>query len=175
MEIIPKLLIYWYIVVFISTESLSYLNLITRTSIILVNLFFFALILIISIQDLKNLFRSFLKRKNLFYYVIYLILGLTFIQGMSSAPSTTDSMVYHLPRVMYWIQEKTVQQDVIRNPHDFMAPFAEYLLLHLYLIFNGDKMLFLSQWLAFAVSIVLSFLIAKRLAAPDRVAKYIML
>lgn len=58
-------------------------------------------------------------------FLSLLILSLTFIQGLFSAPSTTDSMIYHLPKVMHWIQDKTVYQDVTRNTHDFKAPFAE--------------------------------------------------
>lgn len=173
MEIIPKILIYWYITVFISTEILSYFNFINRPSTVLVNIIFFTVILFIYNKKIVALLKNFLQKHSIYFYIIFVILGLTFLQGFLSAPNTTDSMVYHLPRVMYWVQEHTLYQDIIRNDHDFMAPFGEYLLLHLYLIFNSDKLLFLSQWLAFAITIVLSFLIAKQMGISDRVANYI--
>ncbi len=175
MEIIPRVIIYWYITVFISTEFLSYLNLINRSSIVVVNLFFFIFILLTFGQKLKTLLKKILVSKTLFVYSIVLILGSTFIQGIFGVPNTTDSMVYHLPRVMYWVQDHTLYQDVIRNEHDFMAPFAEYILIHLYLIFNGDRLLFFSQWLSFAVAIILSFLIAKQLRATSKTGMYIAL
>lgn len=173
MEIIPKILIYWYITVFISTEILSYFNFINRPSIVLVNIIFFTVVLFICNKKIVVLLKNFLQKHSIYFYIIFVILGLTFLQGFLSAPNTTDSMVYHLPRVMYWVQEHTLYQDIIRNDHDFMAPFGEYLLLHLYLIFNSDKLLFLSQWLAFAITIVLSFIIAKQIEISDRVANYI--
>ena len=175
MEIIPKILIYWFIIVFISTEVLSYFNFLNRFSILLVNTCFIFSILGLYHEKVKILLKKLWQKHNISSYIIALLLFFTFLQGFFSAPNTTDSMVYHLPRVMYWMQEKTLYQDVIRNDHDFMAPFAEYLVLHLYLIFNGDNMLFLSQWLAFAVSIVLSFLIAKELGVEERAAKLIAL
>lgn len=171
MEIIPRILLYWYIAVFISTEILSYFHFINRVSIIIINLSFIILVLLFYNQKIKQLLRNLLSTKNISIYIILGILGLTFIQGVFSAPNTTDSMVYHLPKVLYWVQEKTLYQDVIRNDHDFMAPFAEYLLVHLFLIFNGDRMLFLSQWLAFTASIFLSYLIVKQLDAENRTAK----
>lgn len=175
MEIIPKILIYWYITVFISTGILSYFNFINRSSTVLVNILFFIVILFLYNKKIIVLLKNFLQKHTIYFYIISVILGLTFLQGFLSAPNTTDSMVYHLPRVMYWIQEHTLYQDIIRNDHDFMAPFGEYLILHLYLIFNSDKLLFLSQWLAFVVTIVLSYLIAKQLGAKSEVIKPVVL
>lgn len=175
MNSVPNLLLYWYIVVFISTEVLSYINLINRPSIILINLLFLLIISLSYRTSAITLIRKIYKERSPYVYFIIGILGLTFIQGLFSAPNTTDSMVYHLPRVMYWVQDHTLFQDSIRNEHDFMAPFAEYLILHLYLLSNGDRMLFFSQWLAFVFTILLSFLIARRLGATNQVSKVIVL
>lgn len=170
--IIPKILFFWYITVFLSTEILSSLNLITRLSIILVNILFFVFNLIIFKQKIIILLKNLFKRKNIFVYIIIGILGLTFLQGFFSAPNTTDSMVRRLPIVMYWVQDHTLYQDTIRNGHDFMGPFSEYIFLHLYLIFNGDRMLFFSQWVAFATTIILSFIVAKKLSNSNIIAFY---
>jgi 4-amino-4-deoxy-L-arabinose transferase-like glycosyltransferase len=62
---------------------------------------------------------------------------------------------------MYWMQEQTLFQHVIRGSHDFMAPFGEYITLHLYFISGSDRFLFLSQWLAYLSSVVLCVLISK--------------
>lgn len=110
--------------------------------------------------------------RSIFLYIIFAILSITFLQGFLSAPNTTDSMVRRLPIVMYWVQEHTLYQDTIRNGHDFMGPFSEYIFLHLYLIFNGDRMLFFSQWSAFAVTTALSFLIARKLLSTQKVSFY---
>jgi|GEM_PF-2030946 hypothetical protein len=174
-SIITRILFFWYIAIFISTESLSYFNFINRSSILLVNSLFFVAILLFYGKKLKKIFKSFLQERNIYLYIIFAILSLTFLQGFLSAPNTTDSMVRRLPIMMYWVQEHTLFQDVIRNGHDFMGPFSEYIFLHLYLIFDGDRMLFFSQWAAFVVVILLSFLIARNLSKSKKIALYISL
>lgn len=166
---IPKILFFWYITIFISTEILSFLNLINRPLIILINLIFLITNLFFFRQNITCLLRQLLTKKNFFFYIAAIILILTFIQGFFSAPNTTDAMVRRLPIVMYWVQEHTLYQDTIRNGHDFMGPFSEYILLHLYLIFNNDRILFLSQWTAFAGVIILSILISQKLGASSKI------
>lgn len=163
-NLVPKILLYWYIFIFFSTETLSHLHLLERGYILLGEMFFWSILLFSYrkeiLQALQNI--NFRSKSLLFILTLFII---TFIQGFFSAPSTTDSMVYHLPRIMYWMQEKTLYQDVIRNPHDFMAPFAEYILLHLYFITGSDRLLFFSQWIAYVVLVIVSRDIAERLGA----------
>ncbi len=181
---ISKLLLIWYLSIFISTEILSLFHLLERTFIVLVQIAVVFLIIFFNKQSFSTNKQSFLLDKQSFstndgkpsssnknnffqafkninwqskgFIIIFVIFLLTFIQGFFSAPSTTDSMVYHLPRVMYWIQEKTLDQAIIRNSHDFMPPFAEYILLHLYSISGNDRLLFFSQWLAYIVTVFLA-------------------
>ncbi len=122
-------------------------------------------------RELFNFFKkqSFKSKTNLF---IIVILSLTFIQGIFSAPSTTDSMVYHLPKVVYFIQEKSAFQEVIKNTHDFKAPFGEYIVLQFYLIFGGDRLAFFSQWLAFTLLIYLSGVVASQLSLQKNIQNY---
>lgn len=162
-----RTLLYWYIFIFFSTEILSYLSILERRYIFLAELIFWVVLIgwyrNKIFQSIKN-FKP--QSKNLLIMLSLFIL--TFLQGFFSAPNTTDSMVYHIPRVMYWIQEKTLTQDVIRNPHDFMAPFGEYIQLHLYFITGNDRLLFLSQWIAYIVSVILSGIIAEQLGANKK-------
>lgn len=171
-SIIPKILFFWYVVIFISTETLSYFNLINRSSILLINIIFLTIIIIFSNKKTGQIIKKIFTSRNIFIYTVTIILSLIFLQGFLSAPNTTDSMVRRLPIVMYWVQEHTLYQDTIRNGHDFMGPFSEYIFLHLYLIFNGDRMLFFSQWIAFAVTIILSFIITYYLSGSKKIAFY---
>lgn len=169
-----KWLFFWYCFVYLSTVALSWLHLLQREFVLFANLIF---ILTMVFTNRKRLVirRYSFGKIDLFTILIFLLLTLTFIQGFFSAPSTTDSMVYHLTRMMYWIQEKTVFQSVVRNPHDFMPPFAEYLFLHLYLLVGNDRLLFLSQWLAYAGSVFLSGEIAFLLGANWKLRQVIVL
>lgn len=167
---IPKIIslsLVIYLYVFISTEILSSFQLLERSFIVLFDVLFLFIVYLMNKKILTKSISNFdwHSRSSV---IISTILLLTFAQGFFSAPSTTDSMVYHVPRLMYWIQEKTLAQDVIRNPHDFMPPFAEYMLLHLYLIAGNDRLLFLSQWLAYVFLIYLSGIIFLQLGGDKK-------
>lgn len=168
LHVLVKTLLYWYIFTFISTEALSYLHILERSYILLGEIFFWAFFLFFHHQEILKIVQRINFRSKSLLLILTLFL-LTFIQGFFSVPNTTDSMVYHLPRVMYWVQEKTLQQDVIRNLHDFMAPFAEYILLHLYFIGGGDRLLFFSQWVAYVAMVILSSVIAEKLGASKKI------
>lgn len=167
-----RILLFWYGLIFISTEFLSFFTHLTRVNILISQTIFAVIILYFFGTEIKKQLKKnkLLSKTN---FIIGTILLLTFIQGLFSAPSTTDSMVYHLPKVMYWVQEKTVYQDVIRNPHDFKAPLAEYIVLHLYVLLGNDRLAFFSQWLAFAFIIYLSGIIAKQLGAEEKLIKVV--
>ncbi len=163
-----KLLISWYFSIFIATELLSIFNLINRPSFIIVQGLILTISLLVLRLDLKQVVKSLIPVSKIYWVIIILAL-LTFLQGIIAAPSTTDSMVYHLPRVMYWVQDQSLTQDVIRNEHDFMSPFGEYILLSLFFITGNDRLFFLSQWLAFITTIYLSGLIAHQLGATKKI------
>lgn len=160
LSIIPKLLLLTYGYIFLSTEFLSLFNLISREWLLPLDSLFIIFLFYFYRNGIHNLLNS-INFKSLPNLTLILLFFITFIQGLFSAPSTTDSMVYHIPRIMYWMQDQTLFQNVIRGSHDFMAPFGEYITLHLYFISGSDRFLFLSQWLAYLSSVVLSVLIAK--------------
>lgn len=168
LHIAVKSLLYWYIFIFVSSEVLSHLHLLERRYILLGEIFFWTIFLSFHWQEILQAVQSINFRSKSLLIILTLFL-LTFIQGFFSAPSTTDSMVYHLPRIMYWMQEKTLSQDVIRNVHDFMAPFGEYILLHLYFIAGSDRLLFFSQWVAYVALVILSSVIAEKLGASKKI------
>lgn len=171
MVIMPQIIILFYIYIFLITELLSVFHLLYRPLVLGIDIIFVVVVMAIY---RGHLVKGFHQLKKLIGYkqikIIFVILTLTFIQGYMSAPSTTDAMVYHIPRVMYWQQEHTLYQDAIRNKHDFMAPFADYLLLHFYSITGSDRLVFLSQWLAYVVTIFISGLITIRLGGKKSTA-----
>lgn len=174
LHISVKILLYWYIFIFFSTEFLSYFHLLERSYILLGEVFFWAFFLFFQRREILRTVQKidFRSKSVLFLLILFL---LTFIQGFFSAPNSTDSMVYHLPRIMYWIQEKTLFQDIVRNVHDYLPPFGQYILLHLYLIFGNDSFLFFSQWIAYVVTVIMSGIIAKSLGANRQVSRSVSL
>ncbi len=173
-SILVQLLFSWYLYIFFSTEVLSFFKLISRSFIFFADIIFLLTLYFIFRKQIVENLRKF-KVKSRFSLVLIAIFSLTFIQGLFSAPNTTDAMTYHLIRTMYWIQDHTVSQSFVRNSHDFMAPFADYILMHLYLIFGSDRFSFLSQWIAFVVSVFLSGTVAIQLGASEKTKKTVML
>lgn len=95
-------------------------------------------------------------RRKLFHVNFLQILALivlsgTFVIALKVAPNSFDSMVYHLPRVMHWLQEGSVAfypSDVVcQNWH---LPGAQYLLMHVYALTGHDLYVNLVQWASLA-------------------------
>jgi 4-amino-4-deoxy-L-arabinose transferase-like glycosyltransferase len=81
-------------------------------------------------------------------------------------------MTYHIPRVMRWTQAETTFQQKAFGTHDFMPPFPEYLLLHLYHLAGSDRILFLSQWMAYIVMVVLSGRVVFQLGGSKKASDF---
>lgn len=174
LHILVKCLLYWYIFIFFSTEILSYFHLIEKSYILLGEILFWAFFLLFHHKEILYYIQNICFRSKSLLFILFLFL-LTFVQGLFSAPNSTDSMVYHLPRVMYWVQEKSLFQDIVHNVHDYMPPFGQYILLHLYLMFGNDRFLFFSQWIAYVVTVIISGKIAGYLGTNRQVSKSISL
>lgn len=64
-------------------------------------------------------------------------------------PNTWDSMDYHMPRVLYWIQNRTVEfYPTHFASQNQLAPGAEYIVMHLRLLGGSDRLANFVQWYA---------------------------
>jgi 4-amino-4-deoxy-L-arabinose transferase-like glycosyltransferase len=96
--------------------------------------------------------------------------GITFVVGVFGAPNTTDGMTYHLPRIMHWLQNRSVAHYATDIPRQLWpGPFAEYAIAAVVAPAGGsDRAAFLPQWLAHLGSIGLGAWIARLLGASTR-------
>jgi len=84
-------------------------------------------------------------------------------------PNTNDSLAYHMPRVMHWIQNgslahyPTVIDRQLWNP-----PGAEYAILHLVILAGGDRLANLVQWFSLLAVLVTAGAVASLLGGGRR-------
>ena len=88
----------------------------------------------------SRLYDRFKKKKiiydlNLLYLIlICVILIITFFTALIYPPNSPDSLSYHMPRVMHWIQNNNVEYYPTSIPRQlFVSPFSEFVILHLQL------------------------------------------
>ncbi|MBI3977567.1 MAG: glycosyltransferase family 39 protein [Chloroflexi bacterium] len=89
--------------------------------------------------------------------------------ALAAPPNTWDSMTYHMPRVVHWIQQGSVDHyptSVLRQL--YQNPWAELAILHLQVLSGGDRFANLVQWFSMVGSVVGASLIARQLGAGGR-------
>jgi 4-amino-4-deoxy-L-arabinose transferase-like glycosyltransferase len=92
--------------------------------------------------------------------------GTILTTGLASAPNTYDSMTYHLPRVMHWLQDQSVSHYYTPISRQlYQPPFAEYAVAHVTSLTKTDRLAFVVQWLALIGSAVGVSVIARQLGA----------
>ncbi len=106
-------------------------------------------------------------------YILGLFLLLFFLtQAIISyvfPPNNWDSMTYHLPRVMHWMQNQSVAHYASHNPWQLLyPPFAEFAILHTYILTDSDYFAQSIQWVAMVGSCVGVSLIVRELGSSVR-------
>ena len=153
----------------ISTEILSFFDAINSLSIKIIWIVVIAIFIFISFSLIKKKFHTnFLEKiSNLPRFeiiFIFLIFFLTFINSVIYPPNTLDAMQYHLPKVMHWVQNNNLDFYPTHYLNQLiLAPFSEFVILHLQLLFNGDYFFNLVQWYSMIISCLTTSLIAKEL------------
>ncbi|MEJ2013707.1 MAG: hypothetical protein P8X64_15975, partial [Anaerolineales bacterium] len=83
------------------------------------------------------------------------VLLITGISAWIWMPNTWDSLNYHLPRVAHWTQEHAVVHFATGiEVQNGIGPFAEYIILHTYILSLSDRWANFVEWFAMAASII---------------------
>lgn len=98
---------------------------------------------------------------------IILVLGITLATALIAPPNNWDSMTYHMPRVMHWLQNQRVAPyptSILRQIS--FPPGNAALISHLQLLSGGDYWANLVQWLAFVGGLVTITRLTQHLIPP---------
>jgi hypothetical protein len=167
--------------VLIFTELASPLGLINRASVISFWLLadLVVIYLVLTSQNRRHLGERLLyilrakdlhfrEKIGIYIAVLFLILPL-FLLAIYSPPSNYDSHWYHLNRVLSWIWNGSVDHfPTIVLFQLYNNVFAEYILLHVFLIAGTDQFVNLVQFAAMLGSVVTVSLLAKMFSASYR-------
>lgn len=96
-------------------------------------------------------------------------LGLVLCTALLAPPNTNDSLTYHLPRVMHWLQNGNLEHYFTPNDRQLWnPPGAELLILHLVGLSGGDALANLPQWFSLLGIMLGASLLAQELGAGRR-------
>ncbi len=105
------------------------------------------------------------------YFAILLAAG-TAALGLSllTTPNNWDSMTYHLPRIAYWAQNRSVAHYATNSIRQIASPvLAEFVNLHVYILCRGHDLLFnLLQGLSYITCAVIVGGIAEKLSCDRK-------
>jgi 4-amino-4-deoxy-L-arabinose transferase-like glycosyltransferase len=69
-------------------------------------------------------------------------------------PNTTDSLLYHMPRVVHWIQNQSLAHYATAYSHQLWTPsFPEISILHLQLLYGNEQPANMVQWFSMVGSL----------------------
>lgn len=98
--------------------------------------------------------------------VVLLITGMI---GMLAPINNWDSMTYHLPRIMHWLQNESLYHYPTGMPRQlFQSPYSEYVILHTIGLSGGDGFANGVQWFALIASAIGASLIVRELGGGMR-------
>lgn len=105
------------------------------------------------------------------YYIAFIafICLVTLVVALYSPPNTSDAHTYHLPRVLRWIQDGTVDFYPTHSERQlWIQPGWEYFQVHLQLFAGTDTVANLLEWSAMLGCPVIASVIARELGATRR-------
>lgn len=163
------------LLIVLSTELFSYFKVLNFTSLSI----FWVVIVLIGLglfvtrrNSLTHIEWSVFQNKwlNVISFILpVLLLISTFIIAIFAPPNNTDAMVYHLSRVAHWAQNQSVANFATSTLRElYLNPFAEYAVLHTYLLAGSDRLVNLVQWFSYLNIAILVSLIAEELGAGKK-------
>ena len=99
---------------------------------------------------------------------VLLILAICLITALMSPPNNYDSMTYHMPRIMHWIQNQSVDHYLTNNLRQIsFPPGIGYIVVQFQILAGGDFLANAVQWLAFLGCILGTSLLSKCSGQPE--------
>lgn len=104
-------------------------------------------------------------RRHPYDGIIMLLGAAVLLLAFFTTPHNWDSMTYHLSRIAYWVQNRSVEHYATNNIREIASPvLGEFVNLHVYILMRGsDRLLNLLQAFSYITCAVMAGQIAGRL------------
>jgi hypothetical protein len=166
-EALLRVLLAALLLITASTELLSMFHAISRTAVFVE---FFAIVI-----GAWFYLRPKMSHLAPDWYIFSLVLptfglwAITGVTALMSPPNSSDAMAYHMPRVVFWIQQRSVEFFPTPYLNQIMLqPLHEYVVLHLQLLAGSDRLANLCAWISTGGYVIAVSLIAQQLGAAPR-------
>ena len=111
--------------------------------------------------DLRAKFQTLDAIERICLFVVGTILVVTLTTALISPPNTMDSMSYHMPRVMHWIQNTSISHYPTNDVRQIsFQPGAGYAIANLVILTGNDYFANIVQWISFFGCVLGTSLIA---------------
>lgn len=168
-------LIGWGLLVAVFSEGLGALGQLNRTAIALAWLAACTTLLALGLRrgslaqaarDLRTLKISMSSwETGIVAGVAVLLLALLAV-ALAAPPNNVDSLLYHMPRVMHWAQNGSLEHYATGHHHQLrMPPWSEMAILNLRILWGSDRPANLVQWFSMVGSLVGVSAVGSRLGA----------
>lgn len=163
-------LVVWMLILYAITEVLSINNNISHIGIliswIIVCGVLISLIIGLHIKN-KNDFEiiNIIKKNFNKFSIFLLIISISVIVlSILTVPYNSDSMSYHLPRIMFWVQNKSVAHYATDDARQLCSPMlSEFINLHSYLLLKSDLLFNTIQAFSYVFNIFFVYAISKEI------------
>jgi hypothetical protein len=123
-----------------------------------------------NLMQVREKIYAWMREQNFITWVMFALLGiqatLLLVVALTYAPNTYESMTYHLPRVMQWLQNGSLANFAASNVRDiYFPPFTEFVFLHQIALTGNDQYVNIVQWSAFLLCLIGVSAVAAELGA----------
>ena len=99
-----------------------------------------------------------------FTITVILISALVLILSVRIVPYNWDSMTYHLTRIMFWVQNKTVAHYATNDARQISSPMiSEFVNLNLYILTKSDRLFNFIQTVSYLFNMAGVYVISKKI------------
>lgn len=166
--------IFWSLLfLLVDTEILSVCKAITSLTVIIswiIWLLFSLYIckLNINISDIKNSFSN-TKGNRIFIAVLITVMLITLGISYVTTSANWDSMCYHMPRVMYWIQNQSIDYYATSATRQaYSPPYSEYMIMHIALILGTSVHSCIMNGICYFLSAIVVYKMCRKLEVNIR-------